>query len=146
MATQTRTQQAENKRIARRVPEEIATERKLELIDEVYAEDTVEHAPYGDTRGRTDLRADFERFLDAFPEFSATVEEIVAEDDTVAMRVTLRGVQDGEFMGMEPAGREFEIQNMVFTRIEDGKIAERWLQPDMLGMLEQLGAIESPAA
>lgn len=146
MATKTHTHVEENKRIARRVPEDIATERNVDLIDDVFAEDAVEHAPFGDSRGRAEIRADFERFLDAFPEFSATVEEIIAEGDTVAMRVTLRGVQDGEFMGMEPTGREFDVQNTVFTRVEDGKIVERWLQPDTLGMLEQLGAVESPVA
>lgn len=146
MGTRTHTQAEEYKRIARRVPEEIATERNLDLIDEVYAEDAVEHAPYGDTRGVAELRADFDRFLAAFPDFSATVEDIAAEEDTVAMRVTLRGTHEGEFMGIEPTGREFEVQNMVFTRIEDGKIAERWLQPDMLGLLRQLGVVEPPAA
>ncbi|WP_336342714.1 ester cyclase [Halalkalicoccus ordinarius] len=146
MATRTHAHAEENKRIARRVPEEIATKRNLDLTDEVFAEDAVEHAPYGDSRGVAALRADFNRFLAAFPDFSATVEDIVAEGDTVAMRVTLRGTQEGEFMEIEPTGREFEIQNMVFTRIEGGKIAERWLQPDIHGLFRQLGAVESPVA
>lgn len=136
----------ENERIARRVPEDIATERNLDLIDELYTEDAIEHAPYGDSRGVAELRADFDRFLDAFPDFSATVEDVIAEGSMVAMRVTLRGTQEGEFMGIEPTDQEFEIQNMVFTRIEDGRIAERWIQPDMLGMLQQLGVVEPPTA
>jgi predicted ester cyclase len=80
----------------------------------------------------------------AFGDFSATVEDIVAEGDTVAMRVLLQGTHEGEFMGVEPTGRKFEIENMVFTRIEAGKIAERWVQPDMLGWLQQLGAVDQP--
>jgi predicted ester cyclase len=84
-------------------------------------------------------------FLAAFPDFEATVEDIVAEGDTVAMRVTLRGTHDGPFMGVEPTGNPFEVRNMVFTRIEDGKIAERWVQPDTLSLMQQLGAVELPA-
>ena len=133
------------KRIARRVPEEIANERRIDLVDEVYAADCVEHGPFGmDAEGRDAVRAQLEAFLDAFPDFEATVEDVVAEEETVAMRVTLRGTHEGELMGIEPTGESFEVRNTVFTRIEDGKIAERWVLPDTLGMLQQLGVVESP--
>ena len=135
----------ENERIARRVPEEIATERNLDLVEEVFAEDAVEHGPFlQEARGVDEIRAALERFLDAFPDFSATVEDAVAEGDTVAMRVTLRGTHEGEFMGIDPTNESFEIGNMVFTRVEDGRIAERWVLPDMLGMLQQLGVVSPP--
>jgi steroid delta-isomerase-like uncharacterized protein len=154
-----------NERIARRIPEELATEGNLDLVEELYAEDAVEHDPFGDHSGRAAIReimacilAAFPDFsatvedviadgdiLAAFPDFSATVEDVIADGDTVAMRVMLRGSHEGEFMGVEPTGREFEVGNMVFTRLDDGKIAERWVQPDTLGLLRQLG-IESPAA
>ncbi len=141
----TETQRAEqNKQIARRVPEELATDGDLDLIDELFAADAVEHDPFGDHGGRAAIREGMERLLAAFPDFSATVEEIVGEADLVAMRVTLRGTHEGEFAGVEPTGRAFEVGNSVFTRIEDGMIAERWVQPDTLGMLQQLGI--DPAA
>lgn len=136
----------ENKQLARRVPEDLATERNIDLVDELYAEDAVEHDPFGDHRGHDEIRKSMELPLSAFSDFTATVEDIVAEGDTVAMRVTLRGTHDGEFMGFEPTGREFEIQNMVFTRIEDGKIVERWVQPDVLGQMQQVGVIDLPTA
>jgi len=134
-----------NERIARRIPEELATEGNLDLVEELYAEDAVEHDPFGDHSGRAAIRESMECILAAFPDFSATVEDVIADGDTVAMRVMLRGSHEGEFMGVEPTGREFEVGNMVFTRLDDGKIAERWVQPDTLGLLRQLG-IESPAA
>jgi predicted ester cyclase len=62
------------------------------------------------------------------------------------MRVTLRGTHEGDLMGIEATGKPFEIANAVFTRIEDGKIVERWIQPDMLGFMQQTGVIESPGA
>lgn len=137
-------QSEQNKRIARRIPEELATAGNLDLVEELYAEDAVEHGPFGDHRGRPAIRENMERFFAAFPECSATVEDVIAEGDTVAMRVTLSGTHEGAFMGVEPTGRAFEVGNMVFTRFADGKIAERWVQPDTLGLLEQLG-VESPA-
>ena len=138
----------ENKRIARRVPEDIATQKKLDLIEEVFAPDAVETGIFGQEpiRGIEEGRARLEALFEAFPDFSATVEDIVAEGDTVAMRVTLRGTHEGAFMGMEPTGESFEVQNMVFTRIEDGKIAERWVLPDALGMFQQLGVVSPPGA
>ena len=138
---------ASNTRIARRYPEEVATERNLDLIDELLTEDFVEHGMFGEiTVGREADKAKMQRFFDAFADFSATVEDAVAEDDTVALRVTLRGRHEGEFMGIAPTGKSFEIQNMVFVRLEGGKIAERWIQPDGLGLMRQLGVFELPAA
>ena len=120
----------ENERIARRVPEDIATEGDFDLIDEVFAEDAVERNPWAVVRGREEIHESFDDLADSFGDFSATVEETVTEGDTVAMRVTLRGTHEGEFMGFPPTGKSFEVGNMVFTRIEGGMIVERWVQPD----------------
>lgn len=138
----------DNKRIARRVPEDIATQRNMDLLEEVYAPDAVENGIFGEepVRGIEEVRARLESVFEAFPDFSATVEEIIAEKDTVAMRVTLRGTHEGVFMGMEPTGESFEVQNMVFTHVEDGKITERWVLPDALGMFQQLGVVSPPGA
>ncbi|MFP9192505.1 ester cyclase [Natronosalvus vescus] len=135
-----------NKHIARRYPEEVATDRNIDLIDELSTDHFVEHGPFGqETHGPEADKEQMRAFLDAFPDFEATVEDIIAEGDTVAMRVTLRGTHEGEFMGIEATGNSFEIQNMVFTRIEDEKIAERWVQPDSFGLMQQLGVVELPA-
>ncbi len=143
----TTTQYRDNKEIARRYPEAVATGRDLDLIEELETADFVEHGPFGEeTRGPAADREQMAGFLEAFPDLEAEVEEVIGEGDLVAMRVTLRGTHDGPFMGIDPTGRGFEVQNMVFTRLEDGKIAERWVQPDTLGMLTQLGIIELPEA
>lgn len=135
---------AANKRVARRFPEDVATEGNIDLIDEICATDVLDHSPLGELHGRTELKEQISSLLTAFEDFSATVEDTIAEGDTVAMRVTLRGTHVGEFMGVEATGSEFEVENMVFTRIEDRKIAERWVQPDMLGLFDQLGVVEAP--
>ena len=136
----------EKKRLARRFPEEVATGGEIDRIDELCAADVVEHSPFGERRGRTALKEQSEYVHAAFPDVSVTVEETVVEDDTVAQRLTFRGTHEGEFMGVEPTGNTVEIPNMLFTRIDDGRIAERWLLPDTLGLLQQLGAVEPPEA
>lgn len=131
-----------HKRIARRFPEEVATEGRLHVLDDILADDVVDHNPLGgDERGKTAVKERMRSLREAFPDFAATVEDVVAEGDLVAMRVTLRGTHEGPFVGIEPTGNTFEVQNMVLTRFEDGKIAERWVQPDVLGMFRQLGVL-----
>ncbi|GAC1364237.1 MAG: hypothetical protein PVS3B1_23940 [Ktedonobacteraceae bacterium] len=44
-------------------------------------------------------------------------------------------------MGMSPTGKRVEVTGCGIYRIVDGKIAEEWIQEDMLGMLQQLGVI-----
>lgn len=137
------TRLAENERLARRIPEEVFAEGNLDLLDELYAADAVEHNPFGEMRGRAAIRESYEGFVAAFPDITQNVEDVVAEGDTVAMRLTARGTHEGPMMGLEPTGKVIEVQQTVFTRIEDGKIVERWLHPDNLGMLQQLGVVES---
>lgn len=135
---------ADKKRMARQIPEAVATAGDMGLIDTICAADLADHSPLGEVEGRDEFRQQMEGIRAAFEDFSATVEDVVAEEDMVAMRVTLRGKHVGEFMGIEGTGEEFEVENMVFTRIEDGQIAERWVLPDMLGMMKQVGAIDVP--
>lgn len=70
----------------------------------------------------------------------------IAKGDTVAVRSTHRGTHEGEFMGIEPTGKQIEVENTIFARIEDGKVVERWVQFDTFGLMQQLGAIDPPAA
>ena len=134
----------ENKHIARRIPEEILTEGKLDLVEELFAQDAVDQAPLGKDTGWDEIRAGMETMRGAFPDLKATVEDVVSEGDTVAMRITLRGTHEGEFVGREPTGKTMEVGSMIFTRIDDGKIVERWAQPDTLGLFQQLGIVTLP--
>lgn len=134
----------ENKRIVRRFPEEVSTYGDIDVIEELCTEDVIDHTPLGEIQGRDELEEQAKYVLSAFGDFSATVEDIIAEGDTVAMRVTQRGTHEDEIMGIEPTGKRFEFQNVMFARLEDGKVAERWVQPDQLSFMQQLGVIEPP--
>lgn len=129
----------ENKQIVRRFFEEVVTGGNLNLIDELFTEDVIDHTPAGVTHGREAVKELMESLQTAFTDSVVTVEDVIAEGDTVAMRLGYRGTHEGEFMGLEPTDRDFDIEGMVFTRIRDGKIAERWQRSDMLGLMQQVG-------
>lgn len=129
------------KRTVERYPRAVAA-GEFDVIDEICTEDVVSHAPLGEPRGREALKEYEAPVHEAFPGFDVTIEDIVAEGDRVAMRLTIRGTHEGELMGVPATGSPVEFQNVVFHRMEDGRIAERWVQPDVYGLLEQLDANE----
>jgi predicted ester cyclase len=69
------------------------------------------------------------------------VEAQIAEGDMVATRWTACGTHDGDFQGVPPTGREVTLRGMTIFRIADGKLVEGWTNPDLLGVMQQIGAI-----
>ena len=76
-----------------------------------------------------------------FPDIQWTLEEMIAEGDKVAVRYTMKGTQQGEFFGFPPTGKPIAVQAINFYRLVDDQIVEEYGQPDMLGLLKQIGAI-----
>lgn len=81
----------------------------------------------------------YERIATAFPGCQIVLEDVVAEDDRVALRLHIDGEHRGEFMGVEPTGRAIELHGHLFMRFEDGRIVERWTIADLPGLMGQLG-------
>jgi predicted ester cyclase len=124
--------------------DEVSGKGNIDLIDEIFAEDVIDHTVLGETRGREAIKELFENLSTAFPTHETTIEEIIAEGNTVALRMLSTLIHEGEFMGIEPTNREVQIEGTTFLRIQDGKIVERWAQFDMLGLMQQLGVVELP--
>lgn len=145
MAT-TDTQLTANKDLVRAIPERIMTDGDTDRIYEVFAEDFVEHNPaLGDVIGPDGFREYvYDPFHEAFPDVTATVEDVVAEGDYVALRVTLTGTHEGEFLGIEATGKRMSATAFALHRVEDGKVAERWTMFDVPGIMHQLGAMPAP--
>src|ERR1700693_2769504 len=76
-----------------------------------------------------------------FPDIQWTLEEMVAEGDKVAARFTMRGTHRGTFFGVPPTGKIIAVQAMNFYRLSRGQFVEERGQPDLLGLLQQIGAI-----
>ena len=79
-----------------------------------------------------------------FPDLHWTIEEMVAEGEKVAERLTARGTHEGEFMGVAPTGKRVEFQGQAIFHISEGKVLESRGMPDMLGLMQQIGAVPAP--
>jgi steroid delta-isomerase-like uncharacterized protein len=76
-----------------------------------------------------------------FPDIQWTLEEMIAEGDKVAARFTMRGTHQGTFFGVPPTGKKIAVSAMNFYRLSDGQFVEERGQPDLLGLLQQIGAV-----
>ena len=79
----------------------------------------------------------------AFPDLHLTVEDIIVEGDRVAFRGVLRGTHHGLFLGVPPTGKQVTAAAFDILQIEKGKIVAHWGGPDLLSILQQLGAAVS---
>lgn len=75
-----------------------------------------------------------------FSDIQWSLEETIMEGDKVAARFTMRGTHDGTFFGVFATGRKIEVRAMNFYRLAEGKFLEEYGQPDLLGLLQQIGA------
>ena len=78
-----------------------------------------------------------------FPDIRITAEDFVAEGDKVVGRFDAEGTHNGEFFGVPASGKPVKVSGINIMRIADGKIAEHWVQYDIMGMMQQIGAIPS---
>jgi predicted ester cyclase len=94
-----------------------------------------------DRCGKADLRRAIDRLSTVLADANFTVEDLIVEGDRVAVRVTARATQVGEFLGVAPTGRAYAIGEIHIFRIRDGQVVEHWHQYDQVGMMRQLGAL-----
>lgn len=88
--------------------------------------------------GRDTWRQGFEMMKHAFPDLQAHVEDIVAADDKVAVRVRFRGTHAGEFLGIPATGRTIDYVSHEFYRVAGGLVAEEWICSDLGTLLRQI--------
>jgi steroid delta-isomerase-like uncharacterized protein len=135
----------DNKQLARRFIQEVFVEADAGAVDELATEDFTPHSWGEMPPGRDSLKAAQRRVSEGLSDARMTVEDVIAEGDRVAVRLTSHGRHDGEFMGMPASGKEYTISEMHIFRIRDGKVAEHWRDADMLGLMQQLGALPAPS-
>jgi len=116
----------------------------LDVIDELIAEDPVEHNPFpGQAPGREGVKQAFQMLSTAFPDLHHEIHAVVAEGDEVAFHSTLRGTHQGEFMGTAATGKEVAADSIDIVRFEDGLMVEHWGLFDAPALLMQIGAMPS---
>lgn len=105
---------------------------------ELYAPDATIYAPQ--PMDRDGFRNMMNMFKSSFPDGAHTIEDQITDGEQVCTRWTWSGTHTGDFMGMPPTGRRVSIEGMNIDRIASGKIIERWIQYDALGLVQQLTA------
>ncbi len=131
-----------NKRHVRRFFEEVWSTGNVALRDSFLADDYRGHvAGSAEVLDREGWAAWFSGFRQAFPDARFTVEEMVAEGDLVAARLTMRGTHSGVLNGIPPTGRAVVVTGMSFERVVGNRIVEGWNENDAVGMLGQLGVL-----
>jgi len=134
-----------NKASVRRLYDEVFNKKNRAAIDEFIDPSHVDHAaPPGTPGGLKGVKQTLTMYLTAFPDLHFTVEDIIAEGDKVVARLTVRGTQQGAFMGIPPTGKQTTSTAIDINRFAGGKSVEHWLNMDTLSLLQQLGAIPAP--
>ncbi|HSM55574.1 MAG TPA: ester cyclase [Candidatus Sulfomarinibacteraceae bacterium] len=132
-----------NKGVARRFLEELWNRSNFAVVDELLARDYDGHSSTV-IRGPEGAVAFIPRMRAAFPDFQFRVLDQIAEGDKVATRWKLFGTHEGAFQGVPPSGKRVEMTGITIFRITNGKITDGWTSEDILGMLQQIGAVPEP--
>jgi steroid delta-isomerase-like uncharacterized protein len=132
-----------NKFVIRRSFEELWNKGNLSLADELFAPNYDHHDPstpdFG--RGPESERKRATLYRTAFPDLQLTIEDIIAEGETVMARWSCRGTHKGDLSGIAPTGKQFNISGVSIARLANGKMVECWVNWDALGLMQQLGVV-----
>ena len=135
----------QNKQIHRQTFESVVEQRNLDALDALYSPDIIYHGPEGELRGIDAIKEMLSGYLTAFPTMKLSIDEQVAEGDSVVTRVTMSGSFDGPMGDIPPTGKSATVQMTALAHIREGRIVEEWEIFDQLGMLQQLGVIPTEA-
>ena len=141
-----------NKELVKRHFEEIFNRKNFAVCDQMMAEEYFEHAPApfsesapGRVNGPRTMRQTAEWLLAQFPDLRMTIEAMIAEGDTVAVRVLSEGTNLGPLNGVvPPTGKRFRARQSHWYRVVDGKLVEHWATREDLPAMLQLGVIRPP--
>lgn len=127
-----------------RMFDQIINDGNIDLVDEFFADDYVDHGPTGDISGREAFKGLVTQWRAAVPDVHCTVENIVVEGDNIAWLVRTTGTHTGDGLGFPGTGKRFETVSANLGRFRDGKAVEHWSEQGLLPMLVQVGIVPVP--
>jgi steroid delta-isomerase-like uncharacterized protein len=131
-----------NLAIVRRLIKEAQEGGNLGVIDELMADDFVDHTPLpGLPPTRDGVRMLFAGLRAAFPDLTVTIDEQIADGEKVATRKTFRGTHQGPFLGVPPTGRSISFEAIDILTVRDDRIREHRVVINQLALMQQLGAL-----
>jgi steroid delta-isomerase-like uncharacterized protein len=132
--------QEQNKTVARRAFEEILSQGRFELAEQLYAKDFINHGIHS-TANLEEDQAALKGWHQAFSDIVIVPEKLIAEDDLVTVYWIARGTNTGTGNRLPATGKKAELAGITIWRIVDGKIKEEWSAFDRLSMMQQLGLL-----
>lgn len=145
MIAEQATTEAEGKELMRRFFDELPNKGNLDAADELFAADVAYHLPDNAVHGVEGVKGVISTFRGAFPDLRVTIEDMLAEGERVATRVTVRGTHRGELMGIAATGTQAVWSATHISCVREGRIVEDRIEVDQLGLLRQLGAVPAPS-
>jgi predicted ester cyclase len=121
----------------------IFNEQNPAIADEIFAPNFTARLPGAPILDREGWKTFLNMFRIGFPDLHLEAEDMVATDDRLIIRVILHGTHQGDFQGMAATGKRVAFTGIAMFRIADGQAVEHWGEMDILGMMQQLGAIPS---
>lgn len=131
----------QNKLIAQRFYDEIWNQKNLTHLGDLLTQDHVWHEPstVTDLQGLQGTQKFLSEYFIAFPDYRVVIEDIIAEDDKVAVRWIAYGTHQGPLKGIPPTGKSIMIPGISILRIKHGKCSEYWTSLDNFLLLSELG-------
>ena len=130
----------QNKAVVRRYYDEV-NKKNFAVVDEVLLPSFVQHSMVAVSPGREGVASLYRELQAAFPDFHFALDDLIAEGNQVAVRMTGRYTHKGEFMGIPPTGKAISLLKMDVFRFVNGRCVEHWDAADRLGLLQQLGVV-----
>ncbi len=138
-----------NKVVARRWFEEVWNRRDASAISRMFAEDGIAHglaSDGGPLTGPEGFLPFHRAFIESFKDLRIEIDDLVEEDDKVAVRWHVTGTHTGHGLGVTPRGKAMTVTGMSILRTRDGLIVEAWNNFDVLGMHRQLDTLAEVVA
>lgn len=131
----------ENKVAVRRFIDEVFVKGNADAVDKLVTNDFTPHSWGKMPSGIEPLKQAIRHVHAGLSDVSFKIDDVVAEEDKVAMRVTAHARHTGEFMGMPATGKEYTISETHIFHLRDGKVCDHWRDADMWSLMKQIGAV-----
>ncbi|HTW05774.1 MAG TPA: ester cyclase [Streptosporangiaceae bacterium] len=121
---------------------ELLQAREFDRLGEVFAADVVDHDPsLNQLPGVEGVKQFWKGFHSSFPDYDLKVDAVSADDDYATIVYRISGTHRGDYMGVPPTGRHFDVRGIQLGRFVNGMFVERWGSSDGMGILTQLGIV-----
>ena len=129
----------QNKRVIRRLYDELFSKWNFQVVDELFSAEFIGHEmPPGTLPGPEGIRQFYGRIRAGLPDVKLTVEDLIGEGNKVVVRWRAQATHTGVFLGIPPTGKAVSFTGVAIYRLSKGKIVERWVEVDLLGLTQQL--------